>query len=282
MAEFLETNKDINERRFLEDMSTKDWLGYIVDSNDELKMGRCRIRVFEIFDALSDGDIPWAFPAYSPFFAGGSSKGCGSFSYPKVGTLVRVKFQNGDIYSPEYYMVQNLNDKMRDEFSGSYENCHVLLYDEDEDLKIIYTKSGGLIIWHKESHMTIDKNTHITIEHSSSSSIMTYIDGVITIKSNDEVNVITNVINKKADTNINATAGVKIHYKSPNIHMDSPVTQLGPNGHVPAVRCPELISLLMAMAAVIDSTKIVLSPAATNLVASMAPAICSTTVFVAV
>lgn len=282
MANFLTMNKRRQNGRFSEDLGNKDWLGYIVDSNDELKMGRCKVRIFEKFDELKDEELPWAFPTYSPFFAGGESKGCGSFSYPKPNTLVRVRFQNGDLYSPEYFMVQDLNDKMQKETAVSYENCQVVVYDEDEDVKIIYTKAKGLIIWHKKSHMTIDAATHITIEHSGSPSIMTYIDGVITIKSNDEITSKSNVINEKADTNINEQAGTKIYNKAPTIHLDSPQTLLGPNGHVAAVRCPELISLLMAMAAIIDTSKIPLAGTTTATVSSMASAICSTTVFVAV
>lgn len=281
MTDILDMNKHKHSDKFMENLANKDWLGYVVDATDELNMGRCKIRIFEKFDELKDDELPWAFPAMSTVFAGGKSKGCGSFSYPKKDTLVRVRFQNGDLYSPEYYIVQNLNDKMKSEVATSYENCQVLLYDEDEDVKIIYTKAKGLVIWHKKSHMTIDAATHITVEHAGSTSIMTYIDGDIKIKSNTTITSESKDISEKADSNIKEEAGTKIYSKAPMVHIDSPMTQLGPSGHVPAVRCPELISLLMTLAAIIDSSKIVMSPAATSAVSSMSAALCSTTVFVA-
>lgn len=259
MPNFLQSEKNSHKNKFEEELLGTEWLGIIVNSDDEFFMGRCKVRVFEKYDELADDELPWAFPVYSNVFAKTlNDGGYGSFSYPKVGALVRVQFQNGDFYSPEYFVVQNINEKMQGEIKSSYINCQVVTYDEDEDMKIIYTQNGGLLMWHKGSYMRIDKNKHITIEHVGGPSIQTFIDGHVLIKTT------TDIIEK-----------------SPMIHLDSPDTRLGPNAFQSAVRCESLFELLGELAKMIDA-KVPTSPgAAVGLVNSFKPQCCSTTVDIA-
>jgi len=127
--------------KYKENLEGTEWLGIIVKVDDTKNFdGRCKVRVFEKFDEIPDDDLPWCYPVINHVFAGGSGKGAGSFSYPKVGTLVRVRFNNGDIYHPEYSFIQNFNFKMIDEIKQSYVNSQVILYDEDSDVKIMYTQ----------------------------------------------------------------------------------------------------------------------------------------------
>lgn len=257
--DYLDDMKNSQDNRFKEELNGTDWLGIIVDNKDELCSGRCKVRVFEKFDELSDDLLPWAYPIQSNVFA--SSKedgGYGSFSYPKIGTLVRVKFQNGDIYSPEYYNVQNINTKLQTEIKESYENCQVITFDEDEDLKIIYTKNKGLILWHKGSFLNVNKDKHITIEHVGGTSKIELIDG-----------------------NLNITSNSNIIEKSPLIHLDSSDTKLGPSGFEACTRCDSLMQLLTQLATMIDA-KVPSTPgAATSLINTYKAKICSTTVTVA-
>jgi len=158
--------QDSPEQRgvFNEDLMSTEWLGYIVDNNDPLFLGRCKIQIFEKFDKLPIEAIPWAYPVKSGIFAG--NDGYGSFSFPKLDSLVRVRFQNGDFYSPEYYAVENINKSMQSEISSSYTNAQVLVFDEDEDLKIVYTQSKGLYIWLKSSFFNITPGGADIIEKS--------------------------------------------------------------------------------------------------------------------
>jgi hypothetical protein len=259
MQNFLSSEKHNHQNKFEEQLLGTDWLGIIVDSKDELFMGRCKIRVFEKYDTLADDELPWAFPIHSNVFSKSTEDGgYGSFSYPKVGTLVRVHFQNGDIYSPEYTAIQNINEKMQTEISSSYVNCQVVTYDEDEDMKIIYTQDGGLLMWHKESYMRIDKTKHITINHSGGTSIQTFIDGNVTI-----------------------TTAATIIEKSPMIHLDSPDTRLGPGSFQSATRCESLMDLLMNLAKMIDEKIPKTGTLAQNLVKANKTLICSSTVDIA-
>lgn len=239
--------------KFQESLLGTSWLGEVVNSEDPLFMGRCKIRVFEKFDELSDELLPWAFPVSSDVFAGGETKGYGSFHYPKKGSFVRVIFNNGDIYSPEYYSVETINGKLQAEIQESYKNCHVVVYDEDEDMHIIYTQEKGLKVYHKGSHLTIDKGKHITLEHDGSPSKLTYIDGHILEEADDDI------IEKSKYIYLDGTNKVDVGHQA-----DDQIT-----------RCQALIQLLMILAANIDA-KIPVTPGLNvNLVSQSITNICS-------
>jgi hypothetical protein len=177
------------EDRFLaQGLQDKDWMGIVEDNEDPEFEFRCRIRVLGLFDELPIEAIPWAFPANQGIFASAGG-GFGSGSVPKVGTMVKVKFNSGSKYAPEYYAIQNINSGLKGEISGDYQGTHVLVYDEDEDLKIIYQKGVGIKIHLKDSHVTINPDTSITIEHSSSESIIELLGPTINIVSSNEVNI---------------------------------------------------------------------------------------------
>lgn len=256
MSKKIKQYQESEEQRnlFQENLAEGDWLGEVVDNQDPLHLGRCRVKVFELFDDLNTPDIPWASPCQTTIFSG---DGGGSFSYPKLKHLVRIRFNQGSVYSPEYHVIENLNSKMISEIKDDYVNAQVLLYDEEEDLKIIYTQGKGLLIWKKKSLINIKANQNILINHAGDVSSVEFADGVINIKAKD-----------------------KIYGNSPLIHLDSPDTRLGPDGHAPATRCPELMELLGQMAAIIDSKGPSPSSAA-GLVSSYVGKICSTTVTVA-
>lgn len=142
----------------------KQFIGIIKKNDDPLFLGRCKIMIPGLFDNINDDDLPWCYPQQSNVFAG--KAGYGSFSYPKKDTIVRVKFHNGDLMSPEYSIIENINEKMQGEIKESYENAQVVVYDEDEDLKIIYTKSKGLFIWLKMTYINITPDGKDIVEYS--------------------------------------------------------------------------------------------------------------------
>lgn len=203
--------KKSDERRLLSyDLRDKDWLGEVVDNKDSEFQFRCKIKVFGLFDELETGDIPWAFPATNGIFAS-SNGGFGSGSVPKIGSLVKVRFDNGNLYSPEYRGIQNVNRGLSSEISGDYDGTHVLAYDEDEDLKILYQKGNGIKIHLKDSHITINPDTSITIEHSGTESIIELVGDKINILSSNEVNITAekcNVDSPNIKLGVNATESV--------------------------------------------------------------------------
>lgn len=170
------------------DLRERVWLGPVVDNNDPEQLGRCRIKVYSLFDELEDSAVPWSFPVSNNSFAGGAG-GFGSLSIPKIGTIVRVQFSEGNIYSPEYYGIQTINRAMQADIADSYLNSHVVAYDEDEQLKIYYTPSRGVTIFHKESQIVINPDSSITIEHAGSSSIIELVGSTINIVAASDVNI---------------------------------------------------------------------------------------------
>ncbi len=121
-------NHEIAKRK--QDYLDKSYMGIVEDPNDPRKEGRCRIRVFGIHDDLSTKDLPWAYPRQKSTFFGHDGK-AGSLSIPKKNSAVVVGFNNGNIYSPEYYSIHELEDTARHELekNGEYLGSHIILFD---------------------------------------------------------------------------------------------------------------------------------------------------------
>jgi hypothetical protein len=232
-------------------ISSTDWIGEVVDNNDPEFSGRCRVRVYGKFDGtvniddpnsgftIPNEDLPWAFPAASNIFAGGESKGAGSLSVPKVGSKVKIRFSGGNIYSPEYWAIQDVNDSLISEISSSYQNSHVLFFDEDEKVKVVYTQSKGLEIFHKDSHILINPDSSITIEHRDSQSI---------------IELVGSNINVTANSTVNITANSKIQAEANECLVNgNSVTKLGPAPVYSGVLAEPLWTFLKIMASAIDA-----------------------------
>lgn len=132
-----------------DDIKTSNYLGPVVDINDPRKEGRIKVRVFGKFDELEVEDIPWCEPSF--IHTGGSSSGGGNFSLPKIGTLVQVTFDNGNIYQPMWTYQTKLSEELKEALSSDddYQNSHSLIYDtqtEPGPLKIWYTPTNGVKI----------------------------------------------------------------------------------------------------------------------------------------
>jgi hypothetical protein len=234
-----------------EQLEATDWIGEVVDNNDPEFSGRCRVRVYGQFDgtiniddpnsgySIPDSDLPWAYPAASNIFGGGESKGAGSLSVPKVGTKVKIRFSGGNIYSPEYCAIQDLNQGLIDEISSSYQNSHVLFFDEDEKVKVVYTPAKGLEIFHKDSHILINPDSSITIEHRDSQSI---------------IELVGSNINVTANSTVNITSNSKIQAESNECVVNgNSVTKLGPAPVYSSVLAEPLWTFLKIMASTIDA-----------------------------
>lgn len=131
------------------------WLGEVVNNEDPLLEQRIKIRVFGKFDELLEEDIPWAHPKQND--NAGSSTGGGRYNVPKVGNIVSVTFDNGNIYHPEYSFQQNMSEELKEEVRNTEDptNFNSFTYDTDEILKIFYSRDKGLIIQLKESILNI-------------------------------------------------------------------------------------------------------------------------------
>ena len=226
----------------VDEIVVQTYLGKVEDINDPLYEGRCRVRVFSLFDDIDTEDLPWAVPTGKPMFFGQDAK-AGSISIPKVGAIVRVKFADGDVYSPEYSQIQEIGDDIKHELrkgGNKYEGAHFILFDGDEEIKFWFDKQIGLQMELKKSFIRIDNETsNILIEHKDDLSTIALEGNVIRIVSDSEVKI---------------TTGSKATVSAKTVFIDGQNTVLGPsNIQHSAVLGEPLFAVLKVMAAAIDA-----------------------------
>jgi hypothetical protein len=220
----------------MKDLHDNDWLGIIENNVDTLFSGRAQVRVFRLFDNLNSKDLPWAVPINSTIFAG---DGAGSISTPKIGQIVRVQFNNGDLYSPEYTTIQNIDTQLIDEIKNDYDGTHVLLYDPDEELNVIYQRQRGFQMFYRGSFIQISPDNMITIQHANHESLI-QLNG-------DKMSIVT-----KNEIAISAAAKVEVTADEVKA-AGNQVTKLGPGPYNHAVMAEILFPLLQTMATAIDA-----------------------------
>ncbi len=66
--------------------------GEIINRDDPLKLGRCKVKVYQLFREIPESDLPWAWPC----FMGAGNPNSGTFDIPPIGSTVWVMFEMGD------------------------------------------------------------------------------------------------------------------------------------------------------------------------------------------
>lgn len=179
--------KSEKKSMIIESLSSRTWIGTVTDNEDPLRQYRCRVKVFGLLDEIEEELIPWFFPSGNNTFASTENGGYGDATYPKVGTLVKVSFPFGDIYSGEYFAIQNINPALNAELDGDYENSQIIRYDEDEELKVMFTQQQGFLIHLRENIINIDKDDNIFIKNNKDDYIEILKDGNINIYAAGEI-----------------------------------------------------------------------------------------------
>jgi len=215
-----------------DNLKGSQWIGIVEDTNDDLFEGRCRIRVFGKMDQRQDPEdpqsayimpttsLPWARPSVSS--SGGSNTGSGTFSVPKLGTILRVTFDNGNYYSPVYHESLYPSDETKAEIEAAYPNSHVLIYDtafgltgelesgspevtnerEGEHIKVFFTEEKGLMMDYTTTEgpttVNIKPDNSVEIINANGDSIVMLNDGNITFTHSAQF-----TINSGANTEIN-------------------------------------------------------------------------------
>ena len=216
----------------------KDYIGRVIYNNDPTFSGRCKIRVFGLFDDLDESYIPWFSPKNFKIFS--SPKGAGDISVPKVGTIVRVSF-NTDIYSGEYTNIQNIDPKLIDEIKDDYQNTHVLCYDSEKDLIVMYQPMTGFKMWLAGSLIKIDSDGSIQVKHRNNSN-------VIEVNENN-----INIIAASDGGEINISSESTVNLTTPTVNLNSENISLGKDSTAKAVKGEKLISVLKQIATEINT-----------------------------
>jgi hypothetical protein len=135
------------------DLDSKTFLGIVEENLDPRKLGRCRIRVINIFDNLRKEDIPWAKPW--------KDLNGNSFMVPEIGKIVTVIFDQGNIYSPEYIYAEhynlNLQNKLNTLEGDNYASMKALIF--DHKTQIYVNDEEGLLVEHHYNNMNIQQNS---------------------------------------------------------------------------------------------------------------------------
>ena len=232
-------------------MDKLDYIGKVVNNEDPTFSGRCQIRVFGEFgtaDDISDEMLPWFTPINSGVFSG---SGSGSIDVPKVGSVVRVKFNGGDVYNGEYYALQYVDPDLIEEIKDEYKDTHVLLFDSQKDLAVIYQPLSGIKMWLNGSCVQIFPDGRIKIAHENNAN-------VIEVNESD-INITTanpKVVNGKTTESVTGTnnipGGNNVNITGGSVNVISQDVKLGANASSPAVVGTELQAVLKAFAIALD------------------------------
>ena len=131
-------NKD---ELFVDNARDGHWIGEVVVNEDPLNDGRCRVKVFGKFDLLPDDAIPWATPQ--------NRETPGAHAVPRVGDIVAVRFDNGNIYHPEYWFQIDQNPDLKTDILEASDAPHdviSLVYDAERNVRIYHSPEDGLVI----------------------------------------------------------------------------------------------------------------------------------------
>lgn len=220
-----------------DDLRTTQWVGIVEDTNDDIFEGRCKIRVYGKMDDRVDPEdpesafiiptaaLPWSRPHQLMY--GGSNSGSGKFEIPKLGSIVRITFDNGNFYQPVYHENVYPSDETKAEIEASYQNSHVLIYDtafgltgtledgvseatnerEGEHIKVFFTEEKGLMMDYTTTEgpttINIKPDNSVEIINANGDSIVMLNDGNITFTHSAQF-----TINSGANTEINCTDAI--------------------------------------------------------------------------
>lgn len=150
-----------------EKLKNNIYVGVVVDNADPEKLGRCKIKVFQVFDKLADEDIPWARPW--------KDLNGNQFILPDVGKHVAVVFDQGNKYSPEYIYAQNFNvnleNKLKTLSGEAYTSMRAVMF--DHSTQIYSNTEDGLKIDHEYSNINLDTDGNIALNLRDNRSYIT-------------------------------------------------------------------------------------------------------------
>jgi hypothetical protein len=216
-------------------------------------------------DNITADHLPWAVPINSPIFAG---DGAGSISIPKVGQFVRIQFNNGDIYAPEYTAIQNIDTELIKRIKDDYAGTHVLLYDPVEELTVIFQPNSGLLIYHKESFVQLGSDTLVTFSTPNGDSII-QMDG-------DTINIST-----KNDVNVAAASTVEVNAEEVKI-IGSKKTKIGAPPYQHAILGETFWGMMQTLATMVDQKYPQTAGVASGIVEATKQAATSTNVLIGI
>ena len=186
LKEFIDKN--------LPDRNLKMFTGKIENNSDPEKLGRCKIRIFGIFDNknIPTQDLPWAIPEQT--FIGST---VGNFIVPPIDTHVRVYFDNDDINFPIYTTKALNKNQLSTLKNDDYPETMVLLESDNGDYIILNRKTLEFEFHHASGmSVNIDEDGNIKIDNTGADV------GTLTLSIKGDVSLTTD-----GDVSVEATKG---------------------------------------------------------------------------
>lgn len=215
------------------------YIGVVESVDDPTCTGRIKVRIKGMHDGISTDQLPWVTYSGSQFY---SANGGGSISIPRVGSQVRVSFKENDMTAPEWTGIQKLDPDLAKEIASDYQGSHVILYDSESDISIMFQPNSGLRLYYKGSRIQLSPDNTVTIHYGEETSGTTIqlSDGRVDIQGGNQVNISSsNSVNiESSNVNINGKDAVKIKGNVPG--------ELGVNGKA-------LITYLSSLASSVDN-----------------------------
>jgi hypothetical protein len=194
------------------DPKVKFYPGRVETNNDPEKLGRCQIRVFGIYkDSIQTIDLPFSTPDFN--FIGSN---LGSFVVPPVGAIVRVYFENDDMYRPFYTTkvtdTNNLSDERLEDYPDS-----VILFETDMGEMFKLNRRTAETLYRHPSGMfiRIDQKGNVFIESNETE------NGDLNLTFKGDINI-------KAGKSLNLEAGTGFVNLGKNASVSVPNIQLDP------------------------------------------------------
>jgi hypothetical protein len=222
-----------------------NYIGVVVYNKDPDYTGRCRVRVFGILDDVEDEYLPWFTPITGCVFSGA---GNGVLSIPKVGSYVRVRFANGDIYSGEYYAIQNIDAQLVKEIKDNYENTHVFGFDSDKDFYMMYQQSKldnegnqigkGFKIHYNDAIIQLTPDARVYIQTPEGESIID-LDG-------EDIKIV-------GGKSVTIAGATEVNIIGGNVNINGNNVNIGKNASEPAVCGNKLVNVLKSLCIAIQS-----------------------------
>ena len=162
----LKLNDDVNRllQEVLDKIENPKWdniyTGKVVNVDDPDKLGRVTIRVFGVYgDEIKDKDLPWATPDQT--FVGSKM---GNFIVPPKGALVRIYFDNNDIYLPIYTSKAIDKNNLSSKRLTNYPK-NMILFETDEGDSLELNRQTKNLLFTHNSGVTIEikKNKNFMI-----------------------------------------------------------------------------------------------------------------------
>lgn len=156
---------------FESEKEISNWVGKVVDNDDPLHLGRCKIRVFGYFDSIDSKALPWAICQTS--YVGATY---GNLIIPEVGTVVNGYFENGDTQKPVFTGTFNKVDSLAKSTSKvsrllDYPQTMVLMETDKGESLTLNRKNGKLTFTHRSGMtVTIAANGSVDISQPNTSS----------------------------------------------------------------------------------------------------------------